>query len=51
MGRFDEMHWRSLDDPETFWSEGAAAIDWDEPWSECSTTRGRRSTDGSPAGA
>ena len=32
MGRFDEMHWRSLDDPETFWSEGAAAIDWDEPW-------------------
>ena len=32
MGRFDEMHRRSLDDPETFWSEAAAAIDWDEPW-------------------
>jgi propionyl-CoA synthetase len=32
MGRFEEMHRRSLDDPETFWSEAAAAIDWDEPW-------------------
>ena len=32
MGRFDEIYRRSLDDPETFWAEAAAAIDWDEPW-------------------
>jgi propionyl-CoA synthetase len=32
MGRFDDVYRRSLDDPESFWSEAAAAIDWDEPW-------------------
>jgi propionyl-CoA synthetase len=32
MGRFEEMYRRSLDDPEDFWAEAAAAIDWDEPW-------------------
>jgi propionyl-CoA synthetase len=32
MGRFDEMYTRSLDDPEQFWAEAAAGIDWDEPW-------------------
>jgi propionyl-CoA synthetase len=32
MGRFDEMYRRSLDDPEGFWAEAAAAIDWVEPW-------------------
>jgi propionyl-CoA synthetase len=32
MGRFDEMYRRSLEDPEGFWAEAAAAIDWDEPW-------------------
>src|SRR5262249_41450710 len=32
MGRFDEIHRRSLEQPEQFWSEAAAAIDWDEPW-------------------
>jgi propionyl-CoA synthetase len=32
MGRFDETYRRSLDDPEGFWAEAAAAIDWDEPW-------------------
>ena len=32
MGRFDEVYRRSLDDPEGFWAEAAAAIDWDEPW-------------------
>jgi propionyl-CoA synthetase len=32
MGRFDEVHRRSLDDPEQFWAEAAAEIDWDEPW-------------------
>src|ERR687888_877144 len=32
MGRFDEVYRRSLDDPEAFWAEAAAAIDWDEPW-------------------
>src|SRR6187401_1005711 len=33
MGRFDEVYRRSLEDPEDFWAEAAAAIDWDEPWS------------------
>jgi len=32
MGRFDEIYRQSLDDPEGFWAEAAAAIDWDEPW-------------------
>src|SRR5919197_1568750 len=32
MGRFDEVSRRSLEDPEAFWAEAAAAIDWDEPW-------------------
>jgi propionyl-CoA synthetase len=32
MGRFDEVYRRSLEDPEGFWAEAAAAIDWDEPW-------------------
>jgi propionyl-CoA synthetase len=34
MGRFDEVYRHSLDDPETFWAEAAAAIDWDEPWEQ-----------------
>jgi len=32
MGRFDEIYRRSLEQPEQFWGEAAAAIDWDEPW-------------------
>ena len=32
MGRLDEIHRRSLAEPEAFWAEAAAAIDWDEPW-------------------
>ena len=32
MGRFEETYRRSLREPETFWAEAAAAIDWDEPW-------------------
>ena len=32
MGRFDEVHGRSLRDPEGFWSEAAGGIDWIEPW-------------------
>ena len=32
MGRFEETYRRSLRDPEAFWAEAAAAIDWDEPW-------------------
>jgi propionyl-CoA synthetase len=32
MGRFDETYRRSLDDPEEFWADAAAAIDWVEPW-------------------
>jgi propionyl-CoA synthetase len=32
MGRFDEMYRHSLSDPERFWAEAAAEIDWDDPW-------------------
>jgi propionyl-CoA synthetase len=32
MARFDEVYRRSLDDPEGFWAEAAAAVDWEEPW-------------------
>jgi propionyl-CoA synthetase len=32
VGRFDEIYRHSLDDPEEFWAEAAAEIDWDEPW-------------------
>jgi propionyl-CoA synthetase len=32
MGRFDEVYRRSLDEPEEFWAEAAAQIDWVEPW-------------------
>jgi propionyl-CoA synthetase len=29
---FDEIYRHSLDDPEEFWGEAAAEIDWIEPW-------------------
>jgi propionyl-CoA synthetase len=32
VGRFDDTYRRSLEEPEAFWTEAAAAIDWDEPW-------------------
>ena len=32
MGRFDEIHARSLSDPEGFWAEAAQAIHWERPW-------------------
>ncbi len=32
MGRFDDVHARSLDDPEGFWGEAAAEIDWTDAW-------------------
>jgi len=32
MGSFDDIHARSLADPEGFWGEAAAAIHWDRPW-------------------
>jgi propionyl-CoA synthetase len=32
MGRFDDVYRRSLEEPDEFWAEAAAAIDWDEPW-------------------
>jgi propionyl-CoA synthetase len=31
-GRFDDTYRRSLEEPEAFWADAAAAIDWDEPW-------------------
>jgi len=32
MGRYDDLHRRSLADPEGFWGEQARAIDWERPW-------------------
>ena len=32
MARLDEVHRRSLEEPEAFWAEAAAAIDWTAPW-------------------
>ena len=34
MGRFDDMYTRSLVDPQEFWAEAAAEIDWVEPWEQ-----------------
>ena len=31
-GQFDEVYQRALDDPETFWTEAAASIDWSRPF-------------------
>jgi propionyl-CoA synthetase len=32
MGTFDQIYRRSLEDPDGFWAEAAAEIDWVEPW-------------------
>jgi propionyl-CoA synthetase len=32
MGAYDEAYRRALDDPEGFWGDAAAAIDWDRRW-------------------
>jgi propionyl-CoA synthetase len=32
MGQLEETYRRSLEEPEAFWAEAAAGIDWDEPW-------------------
>jgi propionyl-CoA synthetase len=32
MSRFDDVYRRSLEQPEEFWAEAAAEIDWVEPW-------------------
>ena len=32
MGRYAEMHARSLSDPDSFWGEAAESIHWDERW-------------------
>ena len=31
-GRFEEVYRRSLEQPEEFWAQAAAEIDWIEPW-------------------
>ena len=31
-GRFEEVYRRSLEQPEEFWAEAAAEIDWVQPW-------------------
>src|SRR2546428_12502567 len=32
MGRFDEVYRRSRQEPEAFWADAAAEVDWDEQW-------------------
>src|SRR5206468_404260 len=32
MQRLEEIYRRSLEEPDAFWAQAAAAIDWDEPW-------------------
>jgi propionyl-CoA synthetase len=32
VGRFEDVYRRSLAEPEAFWADAAAAIDWVEPW-------------------
>ena len=32
--RHDDVHARSMQDPEGFWAEAAAGIDWVEPWKQ-----------------
>jgi propionyl-CoA synthetase len=32
MGRFDDIHRSSLEDPEGFWAEAAEAVDWERRW-------------------
>ncbi|MDF2097399.1 propionyl-CoA synthetase [Aquibaculum arenosum] len=32
MGEFDEVHARSLRDPEGFWAEAAEALEWEKRW-------------------
>ncbi len=34
MGRYEDVHRRSLADPEGFWAEAAQAIDWIEPFTQ-----------------
>ncbi len=34
MGRYAEMHRRSLEDPEGFWGEAGEAVEWIEPWKQ-----------------
>jgi len=33
-GQYAEFHARSLREPEVFWAEQAALIDWEQPWSQ-----------------
>jgi propionyl-CoA synthetase len=32
MSQLDDIYRRSIEEPEAFWADAAAAIDWDEPW-------------------
>ena len=32
MGKYAEIHRRSIEKPDEFWAEAAAGIDWDRPW-------------------
>ena len=31
-GRYEELHTRSISDPESFWGDAASEIDWIKPW-------------------
>jgi propionyl-CoA synthetase len=32
VGRYEEVYRRSLEEPDAFWAEAAAAVDWERPW-------------------
>ncbi|HYV89907.1 MAG TPA: acetyl-coenzyme A synthetase N-terminal domain-containing protein, partial [Candidatus Polarisedimenticolia bacterium] len=34
MGRYEDIHRRSLADPEGFWADAAKAVDWIEPFTK-----------------
>ena len=51
MPGYAETHRRSLERPEEFWAEAAAAIDWERRWDRVFDAAGRRFIAGLPARA
>jgi len=37
--RFDEVHRRSIEQPDEFWGEAGQAVTWDKPWSQVLNNR------------
>ena len=47
--RYRDSYRRALEEPEAFWGELAAALDWERPWTRVLDGTARPSTAGSPA--